>query len=177
MRKDCFVLIFCFVSWAGLLNAQQDTGSARERVGIVMDAKNQEPLLGAAVLVKGSTTGTTCDWDGDGAVTIPPHHTVRVGSGIAVALPEGTFGAVFARSGLASKEGLRPANCVGVVDCDYRGECMVAVHNDSDTDRTIHDGDRIAQMVLLPYLPMEFEEVGELPETARGAGGFGSTGK
>lgn len=115
--------------------------------------------------------------DGDGAVIIPPHHTVRVGSGIAVALPEGTFGAVFARSGLASKEGLRPANCVGVVDCDYRGECIVAVHNDSDTDRTIHDGDRIAQMVLLPYLPMEFEEVGELPETARGAGGFGSTGK
>ena len=115
--------------------------------------------------------------DGDGVVTIPPHHTVRVGSGIAVALPEGTFGAVFARSGLASKEGLRPANCVGVVDCDYRGECIVAVHNDSDTDRTIHDGDRIAQMVLLPYLPMEFEEVGELPETARGAGGFGSTGK
>ena len=115
--------------------------------------------------------------DGDGVVTIPPHHTVRIGSGIAVALPEGTFGAVFARSGLASKEGLRPANCVGVVDCDYRGECMVAVHNDSDTDRTIHDGDRIAQMVLLPYLPMEFEEVGELPETARGAGGFGSTGK
>ena len=115
--------------------------------------------------------------DGDGAVIIPPHHTVRIGSGIAVALPEGTFGAVFARSGLASKEGLRPANCVGVVDCDYRGECIVAVHNDSDTDRTIHDGDRIAQMVLLPYLPMEFEEVGELPETARGAGGFGSTGK
>ena len=115
--------------------------------------------------------------DRDGAVTIPPHHTVRIGSGIAVALPEGTFGAVFARSGLASKEGLRPANCVGVVDCDYRGECIVAVHNDSDTDRTIHDGDRIAQMVLLPYLPMEFEEVGELPETARGAGGFGSTGK
>ena len=115
--------------------------------------------------------------DGDGAVTSPPHHTVRIGSGIAVALPEGTFGAVFARSGLASKEGLRPANCVGVVDCDYRGECIVAVHNDSDTDRTIHDGDRIAQMVLLPYLPMEFEEVGELPETARGAGGFGSTGK
>lgn len=64
MRRDCFVLIFCFVSWAGLLNAQQDTESARERVGIVMDAKNQEPLLGAAVLVKGSTTGTTCDWDG-----------------------------------------------------------------------------------------------------------------
>ena len=115
--------------------------------------------------------------DGDGTVTIPPHHTVKVGSGIAVALPEGTFGAVFARSGLASREGLRPANCVGVVDSDYRGECIVAVHNDSDTDRTIRNGDRIAQMVLLPYLPMEFEEVSELPETVRGAGGFGSTGK
>ena len=115
--------------------------------------------------------------NGDGAVTIPPHHTVKIGSGIAVALPEGTFGAVFARSGLASREGLRPANCVGVVDSDYRGECMVAVHNDSDADRTIHDGDRIAQMVLLPYLPMEFEEVSELSQTVRGEGGFGSTGK
>lgn len=114
---------------------------------------------------------------GDGTVTIPPHHTVKISSGIAVALPEGTFGAVFARSGLASRDGLRPANCVGVVDSDYRGECMVAVHNDSDADRTIHDGDRIAQMVLLPYLPMEFEEVSELPQTVRGEGGFGSTGK
>lgn len=115
--------------------------------------------------------------DGDGVVTIPPHHTVMIHSGIAVALPEGTFGAVFARSGLAAKEGLRPANCVGVVDSDYRGECMVAVHNDSSVDHMIHDGDRIAQMVLLPYLPMDFEEVSELPETARGEGGFGSTGK
>ena len=115
--------------------------------------------------------------DGEETVTIPPHTTVKIGSGIAVALPEGTFGAVFARSGLASREGLRPANCVGVIDCDYRGECIVAVHNDSDTVRTVHHGDRIAQLVLLPYLPMEFEEVGELSDTARGAGGFGSTGK
>ena len=115
--------------------------------------------------------------DGDGAVVIPPHHTVKIGSGIAVALPEGTFGAIFARSGLASKEGLRPANCVGVVDCDYRGECVVAVHNDSEEERTLRNGDRIAQMVLLPYLPMEFEEVNDLPETLRGTGGFGSTGR
>ena len=114
--------------------------------------------------------------DGDGAVTIPPHHTVRVGSGIAVALPEGTFGAVFARSGLASKEGLRPANCVGVVDCDYRGECIVAVHNDSDTDRTIHDGDRIAQLVIAPVLQPVVVEATEVDSTDRGAGGFGSTG-
>ena len=115
--------------------------------------------------------------DGGETVTIPPHTTVKIGSGIAVALPEGTFGAVFARSGLASKEGLRPANCVGVIDCDYRGECIVAVHNDSEESRTVHHGDRIAQMVLLPYLPMKFEEVDALSETTRGAGGFGSTGK
>ena len=114
---------------------------------------------------------------GDDAVVIPPHHTVKIGSGIAVALPEGTFGAVFARSGLASKEGLRPANCVGVIDCDYRGECIIAVHNDSESERAVHHGDRIAQLVLLPYLPMEFEEVDALADTARGAGGFGSTGR
>ena len=110
-------------------------------------------------------------------VRIAPHTTVKIGSGVAVALPEGTFGAVFARSGLAAREGLRPANCVGVIDCDYRGECIVAVHNDSEEPRTVHQGDRIAQLVLLPYLPMEFEEVDALPETARGTGGFGSTGK
>ena len=115
--------------------------------------------------------------DGIETVTIPPHTTVKIGSGIAVALQEGTFGAVFARSGLASKEGLRPANCVGVIDCDYRGECIIALHNDSDESRTVHHGDRIAQLVLLPYLPMEFEEVDALSETVRGAGGFGSTGK
>ena len=115
--------------------------------------------------------------NGDEVVTIPPHTTVKIGSGIAVALPEGTFGAVFARSGLASREGLRPANCVGVIDCDYRGECIIAVHNDSESERTVHHGDRIAQLVLLPYLPMEFEEVNALADTARGAGGFGSTGR
>ena len=115
--------------------------------------------------------------DGDGAVTIPPHHTVMIGTGVAVALPEGTFGAMFARSGLAAREALRPANCVGVVDSDYRGECIVALHNDGTEPRTVENGERIAQMVLLPYLPMEFEETVELPATARGEGGFGSTGK
>ena len=95
---------------------------------------------------------------------------------MAFALPEGTFGAVFARSGLAAKEGLRPANCVGVCDSDYRGEYIVALHNDGETSRTVRHGERIAQLVLLPYLPMEFEEADELDATARGAGGFGSTG-
>lgn len=77
---------------------------------------------------------------GDGEVTIPAHHTVMVPTGIAVALPEGTFGGVFARSGLASREGLRPANCVGVVDSDYRGECFIALHNDAEEPRTVRTG-------------------------------------
>lgn len=135
----------------------------------------------AKLPTRGTPDSAGCDFyaylQGDGSVTIPPHHTVKVGTGIAVALPEGTFGAMFARSGLASKEGLRPANCVGVIDCDYRGECIVALHNDSLQERTVRTGDRIAQMVLLPYLPMEFEETDDLDETARGTNGFGSTGK
>jgi len=114
--------------------------------------------------------------EGESAV-IPPHGTVRIGTGIAVALPEGTFGAVFARSGLAARENLRPANCVGVVDADYRGEIIVALHNDAAEARTVTRGERIAQLVLLPFIPVAFEETETLPETARGAGGFGSTGK
>ena len=115
--------------------------------------------------------------DGDETVIIPPRHTVMLHTGLSVALPEGTFGAVFARSGLAAKQGLRPANCVGVIDSDYRGECMVALHNDSGEERTVRHGDRVAQLILLPFLPMEFEETDTLPDTARGAGGFGSTGR
>ena len=110
-------------------------------------------------------------------VVILPGQTAKIGTGLAIAVPDGYFGAVFARSGLASKEGLRPANCVGVCDSDYRGEYIIALHNDSDTARTVHHGDRIAQLVILPFLPAEFEESEDLPETARGAGGFGSTGK
>lgn len=114
---------------------------------------------------------------GKGSVTIAPHATAMIGTGLSVAVPEGYFGAIFARSGLASKQGLRPANCVGVCDSDYRGEYIVAIHNDSDTERTVTDGDRIAQLVILPYLAVEFDEVSELDDTERGAGGFGSTGK
>ena len=110
-------------------------------------------------------------------VLIAPGQTVKIGTGLAVAVPEGFFGAVFARSGLASKEGLRPANCVGVCDSDYRGEYIIALHNDSGMERTVRHGDRIAQLVILPFLSAEFEECDSLPETARGAGGFGSTGK
>ena len=112
----------------------------------------------------------------DAPVEIPPHETVWIGTGLAVAVPEGYFGAVFARSGLASRQGLRPANCVGVCDSDYRGEYIVALHNDSAETRTVSPGDRIAQLVILPCMAAEFEETDALPETDRGAGGFGSTG-
>lgn len=114
---------------------------------------------------------------GDGEVTIPAHHTVMVPTGIAVALPEGTFGGVFARSGLASREGLRPANCVGVVDSDYRGEICVGLHNLSAEPYTVQPGERIAQMIIMPYFAPEIVEVASLSETDRGAGGFGSTGR
>lgn len=112
-----------------------------------------------------------------GSVDIPPHTTEKIGTGLSMAIPEGYFGAVFARSGLASKQGLRPANCVGVCDSDYRGEYIVAIHNDSQSTQTIKHGDRIAQLVVLPYMSLEFEESESLPETDRGSGGFGSTGR
>ncbi len=113
----------------------------------------------------------------DGAVTIAPHTTAKIGTGLAIAVPDGYFGAIFARSGLATKQGLRPANCVGVCDSDYRGEYIVAIHNDSPEERVIENGDRIAQLVVMPYLAVSFTETDELDETKRGAGGFGSTGK
>ena len=113
----------------------------------------------------------------EGDVTVAPHATAKIGTGLSLAVPEGYFGAIFARSGLATKQGLRPANCVGVCDSDSRGEYLIALHNDSDDQRVISHGVRIAQLVGMPYLPVEFEEAEELPETERGAGGFGSTGK
>lgn len=114
----------------------------------------------------------------DKPIIIFPGDTVSVTTGLAMEIPEDYFGAIFARSGLATKRGLRPANCVGVVDADYRGEVIVAIHNDSDKIQQIEPGERIAQMVFLPYQSVgDFEVVDELNDTARGAGGFGSTGR
>ena len=115
--------------------------------------------------------------EGGGEYIIGPHQTELVRTGLSIALPDGYFSALFARSGLATKEGLRPANCVGICDADYRGEYMVALHNDSERIRTVGNGERIAQLVVLPYQALEFEEVDTLPDTERGVGGFGSTGK
>ena len=109
--------------------------------------------------------------------SIPPHSTVKIGTGLSFELPTGTFGAIFARSGLATKMGLRPSNCTGVCDSDYRGEYIVAIHNDTNEEKVINPGERIAQLILMPYIPMTFKEVEDLSETDRGSGGFGSTGK
>lgn len=112
----------------------------------------------------------------DGDVTIEAGAVAKIGTGLSVEVPSGFFGGIFARSGLATKQGLRPANCVGVADSDYRGEYIVALYNDSGTAKTVRHGDRIAQLVILPFLECEFEER-ELSETERGSGGFGSTGR
>ena len=134
-----------------------------------MEVKIQKLRPGAVTPRRGSADAAgydlyACPADGQ-SVTIAPHATAMIGTGLALAIPAGYFGGVFARSGLASKQGLRPANCVGVIDADYRGECTVA------------PGDRIAQLVILPFLAPEFSEADALDATGRGAGGFGSTGR
>ncbi|MBR6572967.1 MAG: dUTP diphosphatase [Clostridia bacterium] len=109
-------------------------------------------------------------------VTIQPGETKLIHTGIAMEIPEGYVGLVYARSGIAVKRGLAPANKVGVIDSDYRGEIMVAIHNHSGEEQTIADAERIAQIVITPYLTVDFTLAEELDETDRGVGGFGSTG-
>lgn len=108
--------------------------------------------------------------------TVPPHSTVLIPLGFSIEIPEGYAGLIFARSGIATKRGLAPANKVGVIDADYRGECMVALHNHSEIEQTVEGGERVAQLAIVPFLKAEFEEVAELSDTVRGVGGFGSTG-
>lgn len=110
-------------------------------------------------------------------IIIAPHDTVKINTGIAMEIPDGYFGGVFARSGLATKQGLRPSNCCGIIDSDYRGDIIVALHNDTNMPQTIQPMERVAQLIIMPYLPVEFEEVDTLSDTDRGTGGFGSTGK
>ena len=112
-----------------------------------------------------------------GGITVQPHKTVTLHTGVAIQIPDGFVGLICARSGLASKRGLAPANKVGVIDSDYRGELMVSLHNHSDAAATVEPYERIAQLVIVPYVTGEFEETGELDTTARGEGGFGSTGR
>ena len=112
----------------------------------------------------------------DGSITIEPGETKMIGTGLAFAIPEGLVGLVFARSGLATKKGLAPANKVGVIDSDYRGEVRVVLHNHGSVAQTIENGERIAQIAFVPYYAADFSVVDELSTTLRGEGGFGSTG-
>ena len=111
------------------------------------------------------------------SLTVAPGATVLVHTGIAIEIPEGYAGLIFARSGLATKRGLAPANKVGVIDADYRGEIMVALHNHSDKEEIVDGGERVAQLSIVPFLKADFVIADELSDTVRGAGGFGSTGK
>ncbi len=112
----------------------------------------------------------------DNPISIEAGQTILVHTGISMQIPAGLVGLIYARSGLATKKGLAPANKVGVIDCDYRGEIMVALYNQSDKAQVVENGERIAQIVFAPYLQASFEIVDELDDTVRGVGGFGSTG-
>lgn len=130
----------------------------------------------ATTPTRGSTDAAGLDLYTPFAYHLPPKATVKVATGIAMAIPKGCVGLIFARSGLATKQGLRPANCVGVVDADYRGEIIVALYNDSSRTQEIEANSRVAQMVIVPYEAVDIEVVDELDDTERGSGGFGSTG-
>lgn len=133
----------------------------------------------AMIPTKGSTDAAAVDLYAcvpNDEVHLLPNSTAPIPTGLAMEIPSGFFGAIYARSGLATKQGLRPANCVGIIDADYRGEIIVAMHNDSNDVRTIKTGERIAQFIIQECPKFDIQEVEFLDKTDRGVGGFGSTG-
>ena len=138
----------------------------------LLDPRARLPVYGSADAAGADLYALT-----GGPVEIASGATALIPTGIAVAVPQGYVGLVYARSGLACKRGLAPANKVGVIDADYRGEVMVYLHNHGTEPQTVEDGERIAQLVITPCLTAQFERVDELDGTRRGSGGFGSTGK
>lgn len=143
-----------------------------------MNIKIKKLKDNAVVPTRGSKYAAGADlYSAENDLYIEDRQTVMIGTGIAMEIPEGYVGLVYARSGLACKEGLAPANKVGVIDSDYRGEIKVALYNQSGQKKLVKSGERIAQIVIAPFLAPEFTEVSELDETDRGEGGFGSTGK
>ncbi len=143
-----------------------------------MNIKIKKLKDNAVVPTRGSKYAAGADlYSAENDLYIEDRQTVMIGTGIAMEIPEGYVGLVYARSGLACKEGLAPANKVGVIDSDYRGEIKVALYNQSGQKKLVKKGERIAQIVIAPFLAPEFTEVNELDETDRGEGGFGSTGK
>ena len=145
---------------------------------ITLPVKKLDPTAILLVYASADAAGADlCALPAVGAITVAPGETVFVRTGLAAAIPTGYVGLIFARSGLACKRGLAPANKVGVIDADYRGEIMVALHNHGDVAQTVDPGDRVAQLVIMPIVTAALVEVDSLDDTARGAGGFGSTGK
>ncbi len=142
-----------------------------------MKIKIKKLIDTATVPTYGTSASAGADLYAAESVRLLPGETVLVHTGIALEIPEGYGGFVYARSGLATKRGLAPANKVGVIDADYRGEIMVALYNQSAAEQTVEAGERVAQLVIAPVIQAEFLETEELGETLRGAGGFGSTGK
>ena len=136
-----------------------------------LDARAELPVFGSEFAAGADLRACL-----DGDLTIAPGQTALIHTGLALEIPAGYAGLVYARSGLATKRGLAPANKVGVIDADYRGEIMVALHNHGAEAQTVGHGERIAQLVVTPFLAVDYEEADELTDTARGAGGFGSTG-
>lgn len=144
-----------------------------------MNAKVKKLNEGAIIPTRGSEKAAGYDLHAciDGKIDIRPHTTAYIGTGLAIQPPAGYFGAIVARSGIATKRGLRPANCIGVCDEDYTGEYIVALHNDTSEVQTVEPRERIAQIVFIPYAGADFVEVDELTRTLRGDGAFGSTGR
>lgn len=138
----------------------------------LLDPRAKLPAYGSAGAAGADLYALT-----DGPVEIAPGGTALIHTGIALAVPQGYVGLVYARSGLACKRGLAPANKVGVIDADYRGEVMIFLHNHGTEPQTVEDGERVAQLVIAPYLTAQFQTAEALDDTARGAGGFGSTGR
>lgn len=169
----CIILLNAYVSFITTFNISSVNISSSRKVKI---AKVRDS---ATIPTKGSDEAAGFDLYAclDEAICIEPGKTVMVPTGISVELPQGTCAEIYARSGLASKRGLRPANCVGICDSDYRGEYMVALYNDSEEVARVEPNERIAQMIVKKYEKIEFNLVDKLSETKRGSGGFGSTGK
>lgn len=144
-----------------------------------MEVKIKKIKESAIIPTKGSERSAGYDLYAciDNPVSIKPHETAMIETGLSMELPDNTFGAIFARSGLATKNGLAPANKVGVCDSDYRGEYIVALHNHSEDIQSVEPGERIAQLIVMPYVDVNFTEVDKLQYTERGNDGFGSTGK
>lgn len=144
-----------------------------------MKIKIQKLYDNAVIPTKGSEYAAGYDLYAhlEAPIKIYPHSVVKIGTGVAIQPPKGYFGAIFARSGLATKQGLRPANCTGVCDEDYNSEYIVALHNDTENEQWVNNNDRVAQLIFLPYLDVDFIEVEKLDKTVRGEGSFGSTGK